>query len=187
MSPGWSGAGPWYCPAPTGCRCCMRRARVGGLGGHDRRRPRRATEAAGLAAVVSAGRLRPGQGGQWSTWLVLPGWTCCGPHARMPGSASAAGAGPDLSEQLGCTSMRPLLTAHSPRKAAPMGRKGSGFHPLRCYLDRPDVSGGEALTGLLKSGNAGSNTAADHVEVLDLADRRTTGPSPARRGRQAQG
>ncbi|MGH2671308.1 MAG: transposase, partial [bacterium] len=38
-----------------------------------------------------------------------------------------------------------------------------------CYLDRPDVSGGEALAGLLRPGNAGSNTAADHVKVLDLA------------------
>jgi hypothetical protein len=31
------------------------------------------------------------------------------------------------------------------------------------------VSGGEALAGLLRPGNAGSNTAADHIAVLDLA------------------
>jgi len=36
-------------------------------------------------------------------------------------------------------------------------------------LDRPEVAGGEALAGLLRVGNAGPNTAADHVKVLDMA------------------
>jgi Transposase DDE domain group 1 len=36
-------------------------------------------------------------------------------------------------------------------------------------LDRPEVAGGEALAGLLRAGNAGSNTAADHVTVLTMA------------------
>jgi glutathione S-transferase len=36
-------------------------------------------------------------------------------------------------------------------------------------LDRPDIAGGEALAALLPPGNAGSNTAADHITVLDLA------------------
>src|SRR4051794_14541549 len=63
-----------------------------------------------------------------------------------------------------------LLTAHSDKgNAAPTWKKGYGFHPLLCYLDRPDVSGGEALAGLLPTGNAGSNTAAGHVTALDLA------------------
>ncbi len=31
------------------------------------------------------------------------------------------------------------------------------------------MAGGEALAGLLRAGNAGSNTAADHVKVLDMA------------------
>ena len=44
-----------------------------------------------------------------------------------------------------------------------------GFHPLLAYLDRPGVAGGEALARLLRPGNAGSNTAADHVRVLDMA------------------
>ena len=37
------------------------------------------------------------------------------------------------------------------------------------FLDRPEIAGGEALAGLLRPGNAGSNTAADHVTVLDQA------------------
>src|SRR5664280_1317053 len=47
--------------------------------------------------------------------------------------------------------------------------KTFGFHPLLAYLDRPEVAGGEALAGLLRPGNAGSNTAADHVTVIDMA------------------
>jgi hypothetical protein len=42
---------------------------------------------------------------------------------------------------------------------------GYGHHPLLCYLDDT----GEALAGILRAGNAGSNTAADHKQVLDLA------------------
>jgi hypothetical protein len=84
--------------------------------------------------------------------------------------AWAAGAGPDLSQELWMLFDSSLLTAHSDKEdAAPTWKKGFGFHPLLCYLDRPDVSGGEALAGLLRPGNAGSNTAADHVKVLDLA------------------
>jgi hypothetical protein len=84
--------------------------------------------------------------------------------------AWAAGAGPDLSQELRMLFDSSLLTAHSDKEqAAPTWKKGFGFHPLLCYLDRPDVSGGEALAGLLRPGNAGSNTAADHVKVLDLA------------------
>jgi hypothetical protein len=37
------------------------------------------------------------------------------------------------------------------------------------FLDRPEIAGGEALAGLLRPGNAGSNTAADHVTVLRWA------------------
>jgi len=48
-------------------------------------------------------------------------------------------------------------------------KKTFGFHPLLAYLDRPDISGGEGLAGLLRAGNAGSNTTADHVTVLEMA------------------
>jgi Transposase DDE domain group 1 len=37
------------------------------------------------------------------------------------------------------------------------------------FLDRPEIAGGEALAGLLRPGNAGSNTAADHITVLGWA------------------
>jgi hypothetical protein len=59
-----------------------------------------------------------------------------------------------------------LITAHSEKEQAAGNYKGGyGFHPLVVYLDETR----EALGGLLRPGNAGSNTAADHVAVLDRA------------------
>jgi hypothetical protein len=59
-----------------------------------------------------------------------------------------------------------LVNSHSDKEhAAPTYKRGFGFHPLMAYLDAT----GEALAAKLRPGNAGSNTASDHVEVLDLA------------------
>jgi hypothetical protein len=54
-----------------------------------------------------------------------------------------------------------LVTAHSDKEgAAPTYKRGFGHHPMLCYL------GAEALAGVLRPGNAGANTAADHIAVL---------------------
>jgi hypothetical protein len=59
-----------------------------------------------------------------------------------------------------------LITAHSEKEQAAGNYKGGyGFHPLVVYLDETR----ESLGGLLRAGNAGSNTAADHAAVLDRA------------------
>jgi len=59
-----------------------------------------------------------------------------------------------------------LITAHSEKeKAAGNYKHGYGFHPLMSYADETR----EALGGLLRAGNAGSNTVADHRTVLDRA------------------
>jgi Transposase DDE domain group 1 len=56
-----------------------------------------------------------------------------------------------------------LVTAHSEKEEAAGNWKGGfGFHPLLCFLDGTD----EGLAGLLRPGNAGSNTASDHERVL---------------------
>lgn len=65
--------------------------------------------------------------------------------------------------------------------AAATWKRTFGFHPLLCFLDRPDVAGGEALAGLLRKGNAGSNTAADHITVTRDALRQL--PFTAKGGR----
>ncbi len=92
-------------------------------------------------------------------------------RAGARAAAWAAGAGPDLTGgELAMDFDATISIAHSEKEnAAVTWRRTFGFHPLLCFLDRPDVAGGEALAGLLRSGDAGSNTAADHVAVLGLA------------------
>ena len=91
-------------------------------------------------------------------------------RAAARSRAWAAGAGPDLEQGL-CLDFDATITiAHSEKQnAAATWKKTFGFHPLLCFLDRPDIAGGEALAGLLRPGNAGSNTAADHITVLAMA------------------
>jgi hypothetical protein len=115
-----------------------------------------------------------------TTWRVLdrvdadhlPGVRAARSTARE--AAWAAGAGPDLdSEEFSelCLDFDATITiAHSEKEnAAATWKRTFGFHPLLCFLDRPDIAGGEALAGLLRAGNAGSNTAVDHIAVLDMA------------------
>ena len=81
-----------------------------------------------------------------------------------------AGAAPEPGGELRIDFDATISIAHSEKEnAAATWKKTFGFHPLLAFLDRPEVAGGEALAGLLRPGNAGSNTAADHVTVLDLA------------------
>jgi hypothetical protein len=59
-----------------------------------------------------------------------------------------------------------LVTCHSEKESAAATFKGGfGYHPLLAFLDNT----GEALAGLLRPGNAGANTAADHITVTDQA------------------
>jgi hypothetical protein len=63
-----------------------------------------------------------------------------------------------------------IVTAHSEKEqAAPTWKKTFGFHPLAAFADHGAGAGGEALGILLRPGNAGSNTAAEHIEVTRLA------------------
>jgi len=59
-----------------------------------------------------------------------------------------------------------LTSAHSDKElAAGTFKGGYGHHPLLSYIDETE----EAPAGILRPGNAGSNTAKDHIAVLDLA------------------
>ncbi len=81
-----------------------------------------------------------------------------------------------------------LVTARSDKQgAAPTWKKGYGFHPLGAWY----ANTRECLAMLLRPGNAGSNTFADHREVPAAAIRQvppgsggkpssaSTGPAPA--------
>jgi hypothetical protein len=58
-----------------------------------------------------------------------------------------------------------VVPAHSDKELAEPNFKGFGHHPLLAYCDNT----GEPLAGILRKGSAGSNTTADHLEVLDAA------------------
>jgi hypothetical protein len=58
-----------------------------------------------------------------------------------------------------------VVTCHSDKELAEPNFKGFGYHPLLAYCDNT----GEPLAGMLRKGSAGSNTAADHLAVLDAA------------------
>lgn len=84
--------------------------------------------------------------------------------------AWAAGAGPDLDQEVRIDFDATITIAHSEKEnAAATWKRTFGFHPLLCFLDRPEIAAGEALAGLLRPGNAGSNTATDHITVLEMA------------------
>ena len=60
-----------------------------------------------------------------------------------------------------------LVTSHSEKEdARATFKKGFGFHPLLAFADHGEGGAGEMLACLLRPGNAGSNTAADHKTVI---------------------
>ena len=92
-------------------------------------------------------------------------------RAAARAAAWAAGAAPTRGQPLYIDIDATLVIDHSDNKAqaAPTWKKSFGHHPLLAFLDRPEIAGGEALAGLLRKGNAGSNTADDHITVLEQA------------------
>ncbi|HVV76349.1 MAG TPA: IS1380 family transposase [Mycobacteriales bacterium] len=75
-----------------------------------------------------------------------------------------------------------LITAHSDKEqAAPTFKRGFGFHPLMAFVDHGPDGSGEPLTCLLRKGNAGSNTAADHIAVVKAALTQLPGHKPGTR------
>ncbi|MDN5686386.1 MAG: IS1380 family transposase [Brachybacterium sp.] len=89
-------------------------------------------------------------------------WVLAGDHSP----AAAASAKKPLVIDLDAT----LITAHSEKEqAAPTFKRGYGFHPLCAFLDHGSDGTGEPLAIQLRPGNAGSNTAADHISVTRQA------------------
>jgi len=69
-----------------------------------------------------------------------------------------------------------LVTAHSDKEnARPTFKRGYGFHPLTAFVDHGPDGTGEPLAVQLRPGNAGSNTALDHIEVTRQALRQLPG------------
>ncbi len=75
-----------------------------------------------------------------------------------------------------------LVTSHSEKEdARPTFKRGFGHHPLWAFADHGQDGTGEPLAVLLRPGNAGSNTAADHITVLREALRQLPGSHAGRR------
>jgi hypothetical protein len=63
-----------------------------------------------------------------------------------------------------------IVTACSEKdQARATWKKTFGFHPLTVFADHGPDGAGEPLAIMLRAGNAGSNTAADHIEATRLA------------------
>ncbi len=78
-----------------------------------------------------------------------------------------------------------LVTAHSEKHCAmPTFKKGFGFHPIWAFLDHGPEGTGEPLSVMLRPGNAGSNTAADHIVVIREAIRQLPLPPGGKVGRK---
>ncbi len=76
-----------------------------------------------------------------------------------------------------------LVIAHSDKQnAAATWKKTYGHHPLTAFVDHGPGGTGEPVATLLRPGNAGSNTAADHITTAQLALAQP--PKHYRRGRQ---
>ena len=75
-----------------------------------------------------------------------------------------------------------IVIAHSDKEqAAPTWKKTFGFHPMTAWADHGAGGNGEPLAIVLRPGNAGSNTAADHIEA-DPAVAGAAAPAPAAQG-----
>jgi hypothetical protein len=63
-----------------------------------------------------------------------------------------------------------IVIAHSEKQeASPTWKKTYGFHPMTAFADHGGNGNGEPLAILLRTGSAGSNTTADHIETTRLA------------------
>ena len=85
-------------------------------------------------------------------WSLLPGGV---PASRV--------AGTDLGEIITLDIDATIVVAHSEKEnAAATYKRTFGYHPLGVWCDNTS----EFLAAKLRAGNAGSNTTADHIEVL---------------------
>ncbi|MGW2370734.1 IS1380 family transposase, partial [Streptomyces sp. NPDC001667] len=95
----------------------------------------------------------------------------------------AGTAAPDTAGQVTVDLDGVLVIAHSDKQdAAATWKKSFGHHPLVGFVDHGTDGSGEPVAALLRPGNAGSNTAADHIEAARLALAQL--PKKYRRGRQ---
>ncbi len=87
--------------------------------------------------------------------------------SRLTGGLPASRvAGTDLGDVVVLDVDATIVVAHSEKEnASPTYKRTFGFHPLGVWCDNTE----EFLSGMLRTGRAGSNTAGDHITVLTEA------------------
>ena len=91
-------------------------------------------------------------------------------RARELAGADGPEAASDATSPLTIDLDATLVTSHSDKEhARPTFKRGFGFHPLTAFVDHGPAGTGEPLALLLRPGNAGSNTATDHIAVIGQA------------------
>ncbi|WP_042328974.1 IS1380 family transposase [Dietzia sp. UCD-THP] len=87
--------------------------------------------------------------------------------SRLPGGVPASKcAGRDLESTVVLDVDATIVVTHSEKEnAAPTYKRTFGYHPIGVWCDNTE----EFLAASLRPGNAGSNTAADHIDVLGQA------------------
>jgi hypothetical protein len=84
----------------------------------------------------------------------------------LAGDAAPGGDGGPVIIDLDAT----IVIAHSEKEqACPTWKKTFGHHPMTAWADHGQDGNGEPLALVLRAGNAGPDTAADHVEAAGLA------------------
>ncbi len=104
-------------------------------------------------------------------------------EARTHAWSLAGENAPDTDGQVAIDLDGVLVIAHSDKEdTAATWKKTYGHHPLTAFRDHGPSGTGEPVAALLRPGNAGSNTAADHITTTQLALAQM--PKHYRRGRQ---
>jgi len=112
---------------------------------------------------------------------ALAGIAAARAHARAVAALLPGGTLPNVDGHVIVDIDATLVTAHSEKElAAPTFKRGFGFHPILAFADHGTGGTGAPLAAVLRPGNAGSNTATDHIAVLELALAQL---DPAQRGR----
>jgi hypothetical protein len=84
----------------------------------------------------------------------------------LAGDAAPGAGGGQVTVDIDAT----IVTSCSDKEQAmPTWKKTYGHHPLAVFADHGPDGTGEPLALMLRAGNAGSNTAADHIEATGLA------------------
>ena len=84
-------------------------------------------------------------------------------HGTLPGVRVAD----ETLQGVTCIRIDATVTpAHSEKELAEGNFKGFGHYPLLAFCDN---TGGEPLAWMLRKGSAGSNTAADHIAIVDAS------------------